>query len=64
MARLAPLVRISSALISVGYSHGTPSTPIPKEAKKRKKLLCISNDAPKQTVGQKTYKNTATDPVT
>jgi hypothetical protein len=37
IAKLAPLVLISNALISVGYNHGTPRTPIPKEAKKTKK---------------------------
>lgn len=37
IAKLAPFVRISNALISVGYSHGTPKTPIPKLAKNTKK---------------------------
>lgn len=31
VATAAPLVRIGRLLISVGYSHGTPSMPIPKE---------------------------------
>ncbi len=39
IARLAPFVLISKALISVGYSHGTPRTPIPKLAKKTKKKV-------------------------
>lgn len=37
VARAAPLVLIGRELISVGYSHGTPNIPIPKDMKKRKK---------------------------
>lgn len=39
MARAAPLARNASAFTSVGYSQGTPSTPIAKLAKKAKKKL-------------------------
>ena len=39
IAKLAPFARNANAFTSVGYNHGTPSTPIANDAKKTKKKL-------------------------